>query len=186
MLVPNRMFRNLGGKRFAEITGSSGTGHLQKGHGVACGDWSRTGRVDIVIEMGGAVKGDRFHNVLFRNPGSGNNWLNVKLVGGQTKGGVGKRTNRSAIGARIKVVTAGPNPATVYRWVSSGSSFGANPLEQHIGLGKADRVVELEVFWPASNTTAVFRDIPANRGIEITEFANQYRPREYRPIPVPE
>ena len=38
-LVPNRMFRNLGGKRFVEITGSSGTGHLQKGHGVACGDW---------------------------------------------------------------------------------------------------------------------------------------------------
>src|SRR5262249_1032340 len=38
-LVPNRMFKNVAGRRFAEITGSSGTGHLQKGHGIACGDW---------------------------------------------------------------------------------------------------------------------------------------------------
>ena len=122
-------------------------GHLQEGrHGVACGDWTRTGVVDIVIEMGGAVDGDRYHNVLFKNPGNDNNWLTVKLVG--------KKTNRSAIGARVKVVTAGPNPRTIYRWVTSGSSFGANPLEQHIGLGKADKVAELEIFWPTSNTTS--------------------------------
>jgi hypothetical protein len=177
MLIPNRMFRNLGGKRFAEITGSSGTGHLQKGHGVACGDWRRTGTTDIVIEMGGAVNGDRYHNILFQNPGQGNNWLNVKLIG--------KKTNRSAIGARIKVVTAGENPLTVYRWVSSGSSFGANPLEQHIGLATAARVAELEVYWPTSGTTQVFKDLTANQGIEITEFAAQYRTRPYKPITVP-
>ena len=52
-LVPNRMFKNVAGKRFAEITASSGTGHLQKGHGVACGDWDRDGDIDIFIEMGG-------------------------------------------------------------------------------------------------------------------------------------
>jgi len=176
-LVPNRMLRNLGGRRFAEITGSSGTGHLQKGHGVACGDWRRAGAVDILIEMGGAVPGDRYHNVLFQNPGQGNNWLNVKLVG--------KKTNRSALGARIKVVTAGAAPQTIYRWVSSGSSFGANPLEQHIGLAKADRIAILEVYWPTSDTTQVFRDLPVNRGIEITEFATVYRTRDYTPIAVP-
>src|SRR5205085_11846946 len=42
-LVPNRMVKNVGGRRFAEITGTSGTGNLQKGHGVACGDWDRDG-----------------------------------------------------------------------------------------------------------------------------------------------
>jgi len=161
----------------AEITGSSGTGHLQKGHSVACGDWDRNGTVDIFIEMGGITTGDRYHNILFQNPGQGNNWLNAKLVG--------KKTNRSAIGARIKVVTAGENPLTVYRWVSSGSSFGANPLEQHIGLAKADRIAVLEVYWPTSGTTQVFRDIPANQGIEITEFASDYRKRDYKPIPLP-
>jgi hypothetical protein len=95
-LVPNCMMKNVGGKRFAEVTGSSGTGHLQKGHGVACGDWKRDGNTDLFVEMGGAVPGDRYHNVLFLNPGHGNNWLTVKLVG--------RKANRPAIGARIKVV----------------------------------------------------------------------------------
>jgi hypothetical protein len=177
MLVPNRMLRNLGGQRFADITGSSGTGHLQKGHGVAVGDWDRNGTPDLVVEMGGAVPGDRYHNVLFQNPGQGNHWLNVKLVG--------KKTNRSAIGARIKVVTAGASPRTVYRWVSSGSSFGASPLEQLIGLGAADRVAELEVYWPTSGTTQTFRDLAADRFIEVTEFADTFRTRHFQPIPVP-
>jgi hypothetical protein len=66
-LVPNRMFKNVAGRRFAEITGSSGTGSLQKGHAVACGDWDRNGTVDVVIEMGGAINGDTYHNILFQN-----------------------------------------------------------------------------------------------------------------------
>ena len=182
-LVPNRMFKNVGGKRFAEITASSRTGHLQKGHGVACGDWDRNGSVDIVIQMGGALPGDKSHNMLFQNPGQGNNWLSVKLVGGQTKGGVGKKTNRAAIGARIKAVTAGPNPLTVHRLVSSGSSFGANPLEQHLGLGKADKVAVLEVYWPASGTTQVLTGVPVNCAIEITESPrNEYRIRDIKPV----
>ena len=184
-LVPNRMFRNVGGKRFADITGTSRTGHLQKGHGVGCGDWDRNGTVDVVIQMGGALPGDAYHNILFQNPGQGNNWLSVKLVGGQTPGGVGKKTNRAAIGARIKAVTAGPNPLTVHRHVCSGSSFGANPLEQHIGLGKADRVAVLEIDWPTSGTKQVFRDVPVNRAIEVTEFATEYRTRTFKPIPLP-
>ncbi len=67
-LVPNRMFKNVAGQRFAEITASSGTGNLQKGHGVACGDWDRDGNVDIFIQMGGVVNGDKYHNILFQNP----------------------------------------------------------------------------------------------------------------------
>src|SRR5262249_28725558 len=67
-LVPNRMFRNVGGKRFAEITLSSRTGLLQKGHGVACGDWDRDGHVDLFTQTGGATPGDMFHNALFQNP----------------------------------------------------------------------------------------------------------------------
>ena len=133
--------------------------------------------IDIAIEMGGPVNGDRYHNLLFQNPGHENNWLNVKLVG--------KKTNRSAIGARIKVVTAGEKPLTVYRWVSSGSSFGANPLEQEIGLGKADRIAMMEVYWPTSGTTQTFRDLSINQFIEVTEFASEYRKRDCKPIPLP-
>jgi len=176
-LVPNRMFKNVAGQRFAEITSTSGTGHLQKGHGVACGDWRRNGNVDMFVELGGAIPGDSFRNALFQNPGNTNNWLTVKLVG--------KKTNRAAIGARIKVVASADHPLTVHRHVSSGSSFGGNPLQQHIGLGKAGSVATLEIFWPTSQTTQVFHDISVNQAIEITEFAKDYRKLNWTPLPEP-
>ena len=88
-LVPNRMFKNVQGTRFADITGSSGTGHLQKGHGVACGDWDRDGDVDLFVETGGTVPGDKYHNILFQNPSRGNHWLTIKLAG--------RKSNRSAL-----------------------------------------------------------------------------------------
>jgi hypothetical protein len=145
---------------------------------VACGDWDRDGDVDLFIEMGGAVNGDKYHNILFQNPGQGNHWLTVKLVG--------KKTNSAAIGARIKVVTDGAKPMTVHRHVSSGSSFGANPLQQTIGLAKAQRVASLEIHWPTSGTTQVFHDIAADQAIEVTEFAESYRPLNWRAVPGPE
>ena len=144
---------------------------------MACGDWDRDGDVDLFVQTGGAVNGDKYHNVLFQNPGQGNHWLTVKLIG--------KKTNRAAIGARIKVVTAGEKPLTVYRHVSSGSSFGGNPLEQTVGLARAQRVASLEIDWPTSGTTQVFRDIAADQAIEITEFAESYRPLHWKPIPQP-
>jgi hypothetical protein len=176
-LMPNRMFKNVDGKRFADITASSGTGNLQKGHGVSFADWDRDGDLDIFVEMGGVTSGDKYHNILFQNPGQGNNHLTVKLVG--------KKSNRPAIGARIKVVTGGSKPLTIYRHVSSGSSWGANPLEQHIGLGKADRIATLEIHWPTSGTTQVFHDIPANQAIAVTELQDEYRSLDWKPIPLP-
>jgi hypothetical protein len=172
------MFKNVGGRRFSEITASSGTGSLQKGHAVACGDWDRDGNTDIFIEMGGAINGDKYHNILFQNPGHNNNWLTVKLIG--------TKSNRAAIGARIKVVTAGDQPLTVHRHVSSGSSFGANPLHQTIGLGQTSKVATLEVLWPTSGTTQVFHDIDVNQAISISEFADQYQKLDWKPIQLPE
>ena len=176
-LIPNRMFKNVGGTRFSEITGTTGTGHLQKGHGVACGDWDRDGDIDLFVETGGAVNGDMFHDILFQNPGQGNHWLTVKLIG--------KKTNRAAIGARIKVVGTGEQPLTVYRHVASGSSFGANPLEQTIGLAQSKQVAVLEIHWPTSGTTQVFRDIAVDQAIEVAEFADSYKPIDWKPLPQP-
>jgi hypothetical protein len=177
MLVPNRMFKNVQGRRFADITTSSGTGHLQKGHAVACGDLFRDGNVDMFVQIGGATPGDRFRNALFQNPGHKNHWITVKLVG--------KKTNRPAIGARIKVMVPGDAPNTFYRHVTSGSSFGANALQQTIGIGKAQRIVHLEVYWPTSQTTQVFHDVPIDQAIEITEFETNYRRLNWTRIPRP-
>ncbi len=176
-LVPNRMFKNVAGKRFADITASSGTGNLQKGHGVSCADWDRDGDVDVFIEMGGVFKGDSYHNILFQNPGQGNHWLTIKLMG--------QKTNRAALGARIKVVTSGNQPLTIYRHVSTGGSWGANPLQQTIGLAKAGRVALLEIHWPTSGTTQTFRDLAANQAIEVSEFAKEYKKLDWKPVPAP-
>lgn len=177
-LIPNRMLRNVNGKRFADISASSGTGSLQKGHGVACGDWDRDGNLDIFIEMGGAVPGDKYHNILFQNPGQKNHWLTVKLVG--------VKSNRAAIGARIKIVTSARVPLTIHRLVSSGSSFGANPLQQTIGLADASGIALLEIHWPTSGTTQTFRDLPVDQSIEISEFEETYRPLDWKPVPIPQ
>jgi hypothetical protein len=166
-LIPNRMFKNVDGRRFAEITASAGTGVLQKGHAVACGDFDRDGDVDLFAQTGGAVDGDRYHNILFENPGQGRNSVTLRLVG--------KKTNRAAIGARIKATTPGPEPTTIHRQVTSGSSFGANTLEQTIGLGDATSAATIEVYWPTSKTTQVFEDVAAGQVVEITEFASDYR-----------
>jgi hypothetical protein len=82
-------------------------------------------------------------------------------------------------------VTAAERPLTVHRLVSSGSSFGANPLQQTIGLGHAKSVQTLEIFWPTSQTTQVFHDVEVNQAIEVTEFAGDYRKLNWTPIPVP-
>jgi hypothetical protein len=129
------------------------------------------------VETGGTANGDKYHNVLFQNPGQGNHWLAVKLVG--------RKTNRAAIGARIKVVTAGDRSMTVRREVSSGSSFGANPLQQTIGLSRSDRIALLEIHWPTSGTTQIFRDVAADQAIEVTELAESYRPLGWKPLPQP-
>src|SRR5205085_6390713 len=61
-LMPNVLMHNLAGRRFEDVTTSSCTGHLQKGHGIAFADWDRDGDLDIFLESGGATPGDKAHN----------------------------------------------------------------------------------------------------------------------------
>ena len=61
-----------------------------------------------------------------------------------------------------------------YREVTSGGSFGASSLTQHVGLGRATGVESLEIFWPASRTRQVFREVPVNSFIEVRELASAF------------
>jgi len=166
-ILPNVLFHNQGGKRFADITASSGTGELHKGHGVAFADIDNDGDEDLITEIGGAVPGDAHAMRLFENPGNGNDWISLHLVG--------TRSNRSAIGARIKLTVENDGQKRfIFRTVGSGGSFGASPLQQHIGLGKNARIVRVEIWWPASDSHQSFSDVPKNEFLEIKEFANEY------------
>ncbi len=168
-IMPNRMFRNAGGAFFQDVTTSGGFGHLQKGHGVAFGDIDNDGDQDIYAVMGGAYSGDVFQNVLFENPGHGNRWIVLKLEG--------LRSNRAAIGARITVrVETGEGVADVHASVTAGGSFGASPLQQEIGLGRATRIREVGITWPATGQVQVFKEVEMDRA---------YRVREGHPVLMP-
>jgi hypothetical protein len=173
--MPNLMFRNQGGKGFASVTMAGGFGHLQKGHGVAFADLDNDGDSDVFQQMGGAYRGDEAVNALYENPGFGNHWIGVKLVGVQS--------NRAAIGARIhvEVIDEGGERRSIYRDVTSGSSFGANPLAQTVGLGRAQAIRLLEVFWPATGRTEKFQDVPFDQVVRIVENRG-YTPLELRKL----
>jgi hypothetical protein len=166
-LVPNLMFRNVAGRRFADVTNTTGTGHLQKGHGIAWADLDDDGDLDIYANIGGFLPGDVYSRALFRNPGHGNNWIRVRLEG--------VKSNRAGIGAKIRLVM--PDGSLRYREVNGGGSFGASPLEQHIGLAKADRIARVEIEWPATRTKQVFADVRANQRIVVKEGEKSYAPR---------
>ena len=174
-VLPNVMFHNKEGKFFTDVTATTGTGELHKGHGVAFADIDRDGDEDLLTETGGAVPGDAHAFRLFENPGNGNDWINLKLVG--------VKSNRSAIGARIKVsVENGGTRRSIYKTVGSGGSFGASPLEQHIGLGKSARILDLEIWWPASNTRQHFANVTSNQFVEIQEFEKTYKRLERKAV----
>lgn len=178
-LTPNVMLRNVGGRRFDDVTGPTATGHLQKGHGVAFEDWDRDGDLDLLVEAGGAAPGDRAHNLLFQNPGSGRHWLRVRLVG--------TRSNRSAFGATIRATLRMPDGTTQlrHRVVGTNSSFGGNALAQTIGLGDARTVESLEITWPAGGGRQVFRNLARDTALVITEGSNRPVPLDWKPIPLP-
>jgi hypothetical protein len=164
-IVPNKLYHNIGGKRFEDITYATNTGHIQKGHGVVFADIDNDGDQDIYEVMGGAVEGDRFRNVLFENTSiTGNHWIKVKLEG--------TTSNRAAIGARvrIKVKMEDGSFQDFYHTVCTGGSFGSGPLRIEAGLGKATGIEEIEIKWPnAKQTVEVIKNVSMDTLVKIKE-----------------
>ena len=161
-LMPNRMFRNANGKFFQDVTTSGGFGHLQKGHGISWGDLDNDGDQDIYEVIGGWFTGDTYQNVLYQNPGHGNHWLAVQLEG--------VRSNRSGIGARLKVRVRTPRGSrNIHATVSTGGSYGSSTLQEEIGLGNATAIEQIEVKWPASGTTQTFQNVGIDQFVRIRE-----------------
>jgi hypothetical protein len=164
-LIPNRMFRNAEGLAFQDVTTAGNFGHLQKGHAIAFGDVDNDGDQDIFEEMGGAFLADRAYSALYLNPGEGNHWLRLELAG--------VRSNRSAIGARIKVeLKTGNRTRYLYRTVGSGGSFGCSPLRAEIGLKDAESIVSVEVRWPATGQVQRLTGLLRDRSYRVREDAS--------------
>ncbi|HLK55198.1 MAG TPA: CRTAC1 family protein [Chthonomonadaceae bacterium] len=165
-LVPKRMFRNADGKFFQDVTTAGDFGHLQKGNAISFGDLRNNGQQDIYEVMGGVYAGDVAHNTLYMNPGNRNHWITLQLEG--------VRTNRAAIGARIKVTLERTDgPRVLYRTVRSGGSWGASPLRQEIGLGQATAIRTVEITWPVTGKTQILTGLQMNRLYKIREGVPQ-------------
>ena len=177
-VIPNRMFRNVEGRRFEEVTLEGGFGHLQKGHGTVFVDLDRDGDEDIFMVVGGAYAGDVATSVLFENPGwPSRNWITLELEG--------RTANRSAIGARVEIVAADSVGKTriVRRTVGTGGSFGSGSLQLHVGLGSAVRVPLVRVTWPDSvRSTTSYSNLEVRRTYHITQGQS---PRALERPPVP-
>ena len=131
--------------------------------------------MDIPTSIGRAVPGDSHTFRLFANPGNGNDWIELRLVG--------VKANRSAIGARIQVTVqnGGKGRREIYCTVGSQSSFGGSPLRQHIGLGKSAQIEKLAIHWPVNPVAQTFSGVAKNRFIEIQEFARRYNMLNHLP-----
>ncbi len=166
-IFPQKVLRTVKGKHFSDITKAGGFGYIGEGSCVSFADLDNDGDQDILQEITDPQFGPQTTN-LFENPGFGNNWITIKLIG--------VKSNRSAIGARIQIeVKEKDGNRFIYADVNSGGSFGANSLQQEIGLGQAVKINSLKIFWPTSNLTQIFENVPINEFLEIHEGDDKYR-----------
>ena len=151
---PMLLLRNTG-KEFVDVSAASGAIFSQPwlGRGMAIGDIDNDGRVDAVVSTN-----DGPAHILHNETPTQNHWLKLKLVG--------HKSNRDAIGAEVKLVTAkGQQCATVS---TAGSYLSASDKRVHFGLGSESSASSVEIRWP-SGVTQTLRNIRADQILQVDE-----------------
>jgi hypothetical protein len=167
------LFANLKGERFRLATRDAGpyfdTGHV--GRGAAFGDLDNDGDIDIVVNHKDGPP------ALLRNDTvSPNHWIRVELQG--------TRSNRDAIGAKVKIVAGG---RTIVRHRKGGVSMESScDPRLTIGVGTAEVVSKLTVIWP-SGTTSTLENLKIDCAYIVVEPATppSNAPASSKPAPVP-
>ena len=135
---PAHLFRNAGKGQFHDVTGEMGQSFAaaRVARGAAFGDINNDGAPDMIITTNGGPA------VLFRNEGTTNHSLRVKLVG--------TKSNRDGIGS-VVFVQSGTNSQKLM--LRSGSSYlSASELVLTFGLGNSIRASSVEIHWPSGAT----------------------------------
>jgi len=142
----NVLFRNNGDETFSEVGWVNGADRIEDGRGLAVLDSDRDGRLDIVLRNFYQPSG------LLRNRRGAGHWIGFELEG--------TRSNRDAVGARVRIRT-GDHWQT--RVVTSGSGYlSGSSLRQHFGIGNATHVDEVVIDWPSGERSEL-RDFAADR-----------------------
>ncbi len=153
---PNTVFRNVGNGKFEDVSAIAGP-DFQKAaphRCVAFGDIDNDGRIDMVVSvLGGATK--LFHNIT----GGKNHWILLNLVG--------RKSNRMAIGAQIRIVTE--DLRSQWNEVTTAVGYASSSDSRvHFGLGANRRIKEMEIRWP-SGIKQVLHDVEVDRIMAIQE-----------------
>lgn len=149
------LYRNLGNGHFQDISTSAGPGLIEKhsSRGAAFADYDNDGLVEIAINNQNEAP-----SVLKQTTRPSNHWIILQLIG--------TVSNRSAIGAQVKLTTSGQTQIDEIR--SGGSYLSQNDLRLHFGLGCTAKVDRLEIRWP-SGIRQQLVDLPADRVTQIRE-----------------
>ena len=151
---PLLLMRNTG-KGFVNITATAGAAFTSPvvARGAAFGDLNNDGHIDAIV----AVLDDA--PVILRNMGTQNHWLGISLVG--------SKSNRSAVGARVTVVSLA-GQKQIFDVSTAGSYLSANDPRIVVGLGSGRGVRSVEVRWPSGRVQTI-PNPSIDRYIKITE-----------------
>ncbi len=157
--VTNSLFINDGAGNFTKDTSSSLANHVGNTFGCAFGDYNNDGWQDVILAN---TLNENQSNSLFKNTGSGNNWIKIRCVGNPS--------NNSAVGAKMQIrATINGNDVWQTRQIEAASGYcSQNSFTNHFGLGDAATVAEIEVQWP-SGAVETFTDIQGNNTYKIVE-----------------
>jgi len=153
----NRVWLNDGAGKFREVAAAVGGALQLDSRAVAFADLDNDGTLEILVAtQGGPLK-------IYRTvTGEDNNWIGFRLEGSQS--------NRSAIGARVKIIWDGARQVQAVQSASGFSSQNQRPL--HFGLGTAEQVDRVVLEWPSGKTdTLEYPEI--NKMHTITETTPQ-------------
>jgi len=155
-LSPRLVYRNLGNRKFKDVSKDMGPGVnvLYSSRGCAFGDFDNDGDIDVLI-----LNMNDYPSLLRNDGGNKNNWINIKLLG--------TKCNRTAIGARVRVVTQ--KHAQMDEVHSGASVMSQSDLRLHFGLGQVKQIDLIEVKWPTTQKIEKFTNIEANRFLTIKE-----------------
>lgn len=162
---PKVLYRNLGDGRFEDVSSKVGAalGAENLGRGCAFGDFDNDGDVDVVVN-----NLDGPPSLLRNDGGNKNHWLMIKCIG--------TRSNRSAIGTRVRVTAAGRSQ--IDEVMSGGSYYSQSDFRLHFGLGKESKVDRVEISWP-SGLKESFSNVEANQLFVVKESKGIVEHRQF-------